>query len=242
MTKTYLVPRGRASIPTALISLGLHLVYMEGTRTEPYYIDNIKKLISAKHKCRQNDVLIIKASDDKKSKHTVELVEFAKTDVVRRINEKQNINHVWVFFDKDMFEDFDEAHKMIEEMNTSKSNDVKNDDGFYFDLTTEITWHSCWSNPCFELWLLLYYLRYSGYSSNENAEAIIERIEKIPELKAIKFEYKKNKKDIHSLLISNGGDLETAISSAKKLHSKHKIESPSTGVYEFAEFIKPYME
>lgn len=95
------LPKGRRSISDQLLQFGVHLVYMEGTRTEPYYVDNIKNRIAAKYSCKPNDIAIIKGSNDKKSRHTVELVNFALNDVKKRLKKNHTINHVWIFFDKD---------------------------------------------------------------------------------------------------------------------------------------------
>ena len=79
------LPKGRRGITDQLLQFGVHLVYMEGTRTEPYYVDNIKNRIAAKYSCKPNDIAIIKGSNDKKSRHTVELVNFALNDVKKRL-------------------------------------------------------------------------------------------------------------------------------------------------------------
>ncbi len=38
--KKVLKPKGRSSLPKELLQFGRHLVYAEGTRTEPYYIES----------------------------------------------------------------------------------------------------------------------------------------------------------------------------------------------------------
>lgn len=229
------LPKGRRGITDQLLQFGVHLVYMEGTRTEPYYVDNIKNRIAAKYSCKPNDIAIIKGINDKKSRHTVELVNFALNDVKKRLQKKHTINHVWVFFDKDSFEDFEEAHKLIERQNNSKQ---KNFEGFMFDEETGISWHSCWSNECFELWLWLYYDYCEAKLYRDDYK---DKLDNQPCLKRIGFSYEKNKQNIHDILVKNGGNATNAIKFAKKLNKKNGIDNPSSGVFYFFEYFYAYM-
>lgn len=232
---TNFLPRGRGSIPKELMAFGKHLVYMEGTATEPLYVKDIKGNIARKYNCNINDIDIIPASDKNKTYHTVELVKYAKRDVNNRLKKGEQINHVWIFFDKDSFTDFNDAHKLIIKQNNSKD---KNQEGFSYNKETEISWHSCWSNECFELWLWLYYDYTESALSRDNYK---EKLEKQKELKAIGFIYEKNLENIHSLLSSHGGDVRRAIRNAKKLEEGNGQNNPSTGVYLFMEYFLPYM-
>ena len=42
------LPKGRRAIQDELVQFGRHLVYSEGTRTEPFYVDNIREKIADK--------------------------------------------------------------------------------------------------------------------------------------------------------------------------------------------------
>lgn len=170
MNKKYL-PKGRASLPNELLQFGRHLVYSEGTKTEPYYIDNIKRCIAKKYACNQNDIEIIPTSKDGKSFNTMSLVSYAVNDVNRRIKSSENINGVWVMFDKDEFPDFFDAHNKIISLNNSTD---YNEDGFKYNTETGIAWHSCWSNESFELWLCLYFSYYD--SANTRKDYITRKI------------------------------------------------------------------
>lgn len=228
-------PKGRRYISDVLLNFGVHLVYSEGTKTEPSYVKNIKENIASKYNCRPNDIKIIQGNE--KSYSTKGLVNYAFQDVEKRIKSGEKINHVWIMFDKDDFnkDDFNIAHDMINEKNNSSN---KNDEEYTYDINTGISWHSCWSNECFELWLCLYY---SYYNSGNNRIEYIKHLESRKELKKIGFIYNKNINNIHDILVNNGGSLDNAIKYAKKLHKNNNIEAPSTGMYEFAEYFKAYM-
>lgn len=235
MSELSIVPKGRKSLPMQYLRFGRHLIYSEGTKTEPNYIGNIWKNIAAGYKQGRNEICIIGA-DDKKSYNTVNLVNFAFSDVGRRLKEGETINHVWIFFDKDDFNDFDRAHEQIERKNDSE---IKNAEDFPYDKQTGISWHSCWSNECFELWLCLYF---DYLHSNNIRKTYIDHLNNVKKLKSAGFEYKKNMNNIHDILESAGGSAEKAIMYAKKLYKANGIQSPSTGVYRFAEYFLPYME
>ena len=231
-------PKGRRSLPQELIQFGRHLVYSEGTKTEPYYVESIKNSISRKHMCRPNDIQIISVNKDGESYNTIKLFKYADSDVRKRVENGELIHHVWVFFDKDSFpkDDYDNAHKLIEEKNNS---DNENVDGYRYDKETGICWHSCWSNECFELWIYLYF---NYLDSGVDRKQYRKMINDIPSLKRIGFEYEKNLKDIHNILMANGGSIDKAINSAKKLEKGNGTSNPSTGVYKFAEFFREYMK
>ena len=234
--KTF-IPKGRQSIPNELLQFGRHLVYSEGTKTEPLYIKDIKRSISKKYNCSINEIQVISVNEDAESYNTISLVEFAEKDVKKRIANKEIINHVWIFFDKDDFpiNNFILANSKIE--NKNNSHDI-NIDGFNYEIDTNISWHSCFSNESFELWLLLYF-NYSD--SSLNREQYIKKINNVPSLKKINFVYEKNKDYIHTIFSKNGGSIENAIKNSKKLESLNKTNNPSTCVYKFAEYFKSYM-
>ena len=228
------VPKGRSSLPTELINFGRHLVYTEGTKTEPFYIESIKKEISNKYNCNPNHISIITAGDGT-SYNTISLVNFAKKDIENRLRKKEIIDHVWIFFDKDEFpiSDFNNADKMINEMNNSEK---ENNDGFKYNKNTEISWHSCFSNEAFELWLCLYFNLYNSALSRDNYIRILDQnLSK-------NGPYSKTLKNIHQLLTKSGGNINNAIKYAKKLFNNNKLSNPSTSIYLFAEYFKPYMK
>lgn len=237
MSKKIIRPQGRRRIKDFHMPFGVHLVYSEGTKTEPHYVENFKKLISKKYQCQPNDIEIINANG-KKSFNTKFLVDFAIEDVNQRLERSERIDHVWIFFDKDSFPsvNFNSANQQIADLNDSKK---ENDGGFYFSEKTGISWHSCWSNEAFELWLCLYFNR---ITSSLDREQYITHLENIPSLKAKGFKYEKNLTDIHDALSKSGGRIDLAIRYAKDINKENGTDNPSTGVYLFAEYFLPYMD
>lgn len=229
------VPRGRKAIPEELMQFGMHLVYAEGTKSEPFYIENIKKRISSAYKCNANDINIIPVSDNK-SHITVELVKYAERDVKRRLKAGKRIDHVWVLFDKDDFDDYEDAHKRIIGFNDSK--DV-NADGFEYDSKTGIAWHSCPSNQCFELW---YCLHFDFYNIAHDRKHYISFLEKRLSVKNHAFTYEKNKENMYDILERCGGSIDDALKYAKKLEAQNGINNPSTGVYKLIEYFGKYLK
>ena len=76
-------PLGRRNIPTVLVSFGRHLVYAEGTKTEPLYVEDLKMFVSEELNVSKDDIEIVTPKTTK-SHHTVDLVEFAIKDVEQR--------------------------------------------------------------------------------------------------------------------------------------------------------------
>ena len=228
-------PKERGNLPKPLVSMGKHLVYSEGTHTERFYVNNIKKNIAENHKRKSNDVLLIPVEGDK-TLYTTELVRYAFRDVKKRLKRGEQINHVWILFDKDNFEGFEEAHEAINGRNNSES---ENADGFCYEKETGISWHSCPSNQCFELWLILYF---NYYEVAHDRKEYAEHLEKSTPLKKIKFEYDKTKENIHDILTANGGPIENAVKNAKKLWDKNAMGDPSTGMFVFGEYFSKYMK
>ncbi len=229
-------PKGRKSLPYELLQFGVHVVYSEGTRTEPQYIDSIKMSIASKYNCSQNDIKIINGNGEK-SFNTLGLVRFGLKDVKRRIKENEVINHVWFFFDKDDFpkDKYDEACK-IESMNDS---DELNFEGFNYNKDDNITYHCCYSNEAFELWLLLYF---EYMDSTLTRTDYINKINNELKLRKFSDKYSKNMENIHQTFTSLGGSIDKAINSAKKLTEENGVNCPSTAVWKFAEYFKPYLD
>ena len=137
----------RKRIGIELISMGRHLVYAEGTKTEPQYVENISEHL--KPDPTRRNVLIPKKYS--KTKHTLELIERAENDVSKERKANKSIDGVWILFDKDSFDDFNEACLEIEKKNCKKNSDGQMADDF------GTVWHCCYSNESFELWPYLHF-------------------------------------------------------------------------------------
>ena len=228
-------PKGRRAIPDELLNFGRHLVYSEGTKTELYYIESIKKSIATKYNCKTNDIEIINGNKDL-SYSTIGLIKYGEKDIKRRIKNGERIDHVWFFFDKDEFEenDYSKACKYEEKINDSTNT---NAEGFHYNKNNEITYHCCWSNEAFELWLYLYF---EYVDSQISRDEYVKKINKLPQLKKINFSYNKTQENIHQTFVKAGGSIDKAILSAKRLTDKNNYSNPSTAVWKFAEYFKPY--
>ena len=217
-------PRGRRDIPNILVPFGRHLVYAEGTKTEPLYVEDLRVFVSEMLEVKKEDIEIIPVKTSK-SQHTVDLVDYAIKDVERRKRKQEIITNVWIFYDKDDYKDFDDTYRLIRERD---------------ELDADIEWKACWSNECFEVWVYHYF---------ENLETSIERDQYIKKINAFlkkhgcKEEYTKNRKGLHHFLTQYGGDIRKAVQFMKSKDVNSDIKpNPSSGIYQFAEFILAYID
>lgn len=230
-------PRGRHGRKQNIKPYGVHLVYAEGEKTEPLYVTNIYESIEKNQKEKQSKIEI-KVNPKSGGRSTLKLVEFAENDVkVRRKNNEQ-IDHVWIFYDKDSFDedDFDNAFHKIYSKNKNK---YKNSDGDSSD-SKYTRWHACWSNESFELWAFLHFANLTSALSRDD---YISKIDKLLTPKGLCYE--KNNPKMFDLLREHG-DILKAVKYAKKLDDElannFKKENPSTGVYLFIEYFKYNLE
>lgn len=222
-------PIGRRNIPTILQSFGRHLVYAEGSKTEPLYVKDLRLFVSEELGVKESDIEIVPIPTNK-SKHTLDLVEFAIDDVSNRRRKGETIDYVWIFYDKDDYADFDKAYKLIIGQN-EKNSDV---DSF------GTSWKACWSNECFEVWVYHYF---------ENLQSEIKRDKYIPKINVFlknngcKETYSKNRLDLHHFLTSFGGDIRKATKLMKNKDVKSDVKpNPSSGIYQFAEYLLVYID
>ena len=222
-------PLGRRNIPTVLQSFGRHLVYAEGSKTEPLYVKDLRLFVSEELGVKESDIEIIPVPTNK-SNHTLDLVNFAISDVDKRRRKGETIDYVWIFYDKDDYLDFDKAYKLIISQNE------KNSDADAFGTS----WKACWSNECFEVWVYHYF---------ENLQSSIDRNQYIPKINAFlkkngcKETYSKTKSDLHHFLTSFGGDIRQATKFMKNKDVESDIKpNPSSGVYQFAEYLLVYID
>ena len=149
------------------------LIVCEGTKTEPHYFEAlIKNYIST----------VREVTIEGEGRDTVALVD--RTLEIKQELERKNamsFDRVWVVFDKDDFDDFNDAIK--------KANKL----GF----------HSAWTNEAFELW---YYLHFEYLDTGIGRADYIKKLEEAfkEKLGDSHFEYKKGNPDIYSLLQQYG--------------------------------------
>ena len=169
------------------------LIVCEGTKTEPHYFEAlIKNYIST----------VREVTIEGEGRATVALVD--RTLEIKQELERKNamsFDRVWVVFDKDDFDDFNDAIK--------KANKL----GF----------HSAWTNEAFELW---YYLHFEYLDTGIGRADYIKKLEEAfkEKLGDSHFEYKKGNPDIYSLLQQYGRE-DLAKRFAQQLHGLY------TGTY-----------
>ena len=145
------------------------LIVCEGTKTEPHYFEALIK----NHISTVREVTI-----EGEGRATVALVD--RTFEIKQELERKNamsFDRVWVVFDKDDFDDFNDAIK--------KANKL----GF----------QSAWTNEAFELW---YYLHFEYLDTGISREAYIEKLQDAFRKKMgnDNFKYCKGNPNIYSLL------------------------------------------
>ena len=109
-----------------------------------------------------------------------------------------SFDRVWLVFDKDDFNDFNEAIRKAKKLGVQ----------------------CAWSNEAFELW---YYLHFEYLDTGIGRNAYIERLQEFFRNKMgdTNFEYKKGNPNIYGLLQQHGSE-DLAIRYAKKLRTLYK--------------------
>ncbi len=169
------------------------LIVSEGKKTEPYYFEGLREYIVGKYG-GSIDIESPKIDIEGKGKCTVSLIE----EAVRIVSKKHILfEHVWVVFDKDNFDDFDEA----------------------IDLAKSFGFEVAWSNQSFEYWLFLHFYYSDAALHRDDWEEKLDEIFK--HNKIGQGYYEKNLEDIFDLVTANGG-LKTAIANSKRIEATYK--------------------
>lgn len=173
------------------------LVVCEGERTEPNYF---KELVKDKYSEVRSEEIV------GEGRSTCALVK--KTAEIRERVEQQRqlkFDRVWVVFDKDDFNDFNEAIALAERKG----------------------YGAAWSNEAFELWYLLHFVYLDAAISRADyiskLEAEIRRFDGFKD-----FKYRKNDEGFYSLLQKIGNE-ELAKARVKKLRGffEHTLDYKS---------------
>lgn len=230
-------PKGRGSRKQIFTEYGNHLVYAEGEKTEPLYVENIKKIINNKFKFKNSNIeVVLEAS----GRQTLDILKYAEKDVDNRIRKGEKINYVWIFYDRDSFpkDDFDNTFHSI----MSKNKDIylnKHLDNKACD-KNGIMWNACWSNEAFEIWVLLHFVK---ITSALRRDLYIGKINEYINVENDKYE--KNKTNLYEIL-SKYGSVDRAIKYAKQLDDELVNTcvktNPSTGVYLFVKHFILYLK
>uniref|UniRef100_UPI0028D8CA70 RloB family protein n=1 Tax=Alloprevotella tannerae TaxID=76122 RepID=UPI0028D8CA70 len=163
------------------------LIVCEGTKTEPHYFEALIK----DHTSTVREVTI-----EGEGRATVALVNRAQA--IKQELERKNamaFDRVWLVFDKDNFNDFNEAIRKAKKL------------GF----------QCAWTNEAFELW---YNLHFEYLDTGIERNAYIEKLQKFFRKKMgdTNFEYEKGNPNIYRLLQQHGRE-DLAIRYAKKLRT-----------------------
>ena len=119
-----------------------YLIITEGERTEPLYFKGLKSLIQEKVGGELNIVEAPVIDIQGEGYSTGKLIEIADQQVK---DAKIIYQNIWIVFDKDDFDDFDQA----------------------IELGTKKGYNIAWSNQSFEYWLYLHF-RYSDSALHRN--------------------------------------------------------------------------
>lgn len=197
------------------------LIVTEGERTEPLYFKGLQKLIREKIGGKVDVVEVPLIDIHGEGASTEKLI-----DITEKIVKDANImyQNVWVVFDKDDFENFDDAIKAGEDRR----------------------YNVAWSNQSFEYWLYLHF-NYSDSALHRD-----EWNEKLNEIFR-KYElgngiYQKNYEEIYNMVNLYDG-VNTAIRNAKRRMQSYRIGidkastyDPGTTVYQLVEELKKYLD
>lgn len=180
------------------------LIVTEGECTEPYYFEGIKKEIEKKIGGSIDIVEAPMISIEGEGCSTMRLVEKAVEIISKSHIIYQN---VWIVFDKDDFNDFNEA----------------------INAAHKYGLHTAWSNQCFEYWLYLHF-NYSDAPLHRN-----DWFNKVNELFGQyalgNGKYEKNNPDIF-MLLNNSVGVETAINHAKRRMSGFDVTKDKPSEYD----------
>ena len=194
------------------------LIVSEGEKTEPLYFDGLAEYINKKYgKGIDVEKPIIETKGE--GKCTVSLVN-ATEKIVSRANILYS--QVWVAFDKDDFQDFDEAIALAEQKG----------------------YHVAWSNQSFEYWI---YLHFHYSDSALHRHGWVDKLSKLFKDWGISSDgYEKNDEKVFEIATTHGS-LKSAVNSATRIektyppNTKPSQQDPCTKVHHLILELKPYI-
>nr|WP_320027101.1 RloB family protein [uncultured Acetobacterium sp.] len=198
-----------------------YLIVTEGERTEPLYFKGMTKIIERKMGGNVDVYELPTIDINGEGCSTCKLIE--KTDEL--VSKAKIIyQNIWVVFDKDDFDDFDEAIKMAE----NKGYKV------------------AWSNQSFEYWL---YLHFNYSDSALHRDDWCDKLSEIfDNYRLGEGKYNKNYDVIYNLVDSNDG-VNSAIKNAKRKMEDYFCKNvkpsecdPGTTVHLLALELKRYLD
>lgn len=198
-----------------------YYIFCEGQQTEPLYFMGFKKLIEDNPIYK--DMVLIEIEPCQAE--TMRVIGMAERYVKKNKIQK---GQIWCVYDKDSFpaDDFNGVVNRAENLNKESS---------------QLQYHTAWSNECIEFWFLLHFAYYTA--NNHRREYIAFLNDKFRELGIGK--YQKNMKDIFDILTEKGNP-KLAIRYARRIISDGKSKTPAeiapgTKVYELVEELVKYL-
>ena len=194
------------------------LIVSEGEKTEPLYFKGLADYIN--HKFGQG-IHVEKPTIDTKGegKGTVSLVNAAEKLVARA---SDIYSQVWVAFDKDDFQDFDQAVTLAEQKG----------------------YRVAWSNQSFEYWI---YLHFNYSDSALHRHDWVDKLSKLfKENKISPKGYEKNDSTVFTIATTHGS-LKAAVNNAIRIErayesqAKPSQQDPCTKVHHLILELKPYL-
>ena len=208
----------RRSARAIRVRMTRHLVVCEGTRTEPGYFNGLKAALGEVDG-RKVEVKVVGSG-----LHTTDLLELAQEWCRKSAD---TFDHVWLVYDRDYFpaDEFDLVERRCGEARGPS------------------TFHALWSNPCFEVWLLLHF----GYTSAEMTPAECMRALNDAFERNLGCEYAKNLEGVFGIL---GVRRKDAVGNADRLGEHHRsignalpsAQNPGTMVGVIFDEVGPYLE
>lgn len=197
------------------------LIVTEGERTEPLYFKGLQKLIQEKIGGSVDVVELPVIDIHGEGASTEKLIEITEKLVKEAKIIYQNI---WIVFDKDDFEDFDQAIK-----------DGENNG-----------YQVAWSNQSFEYWL---YLHFNYSDSALHRDDWCDKLDSIFQKYTLgNGTYQKNYEDIYALVDTYNG-VNIAIKNAKRRmdafsdgRDKPSEYDPGTTVYKLVQELKKFLD
>lgn len=194
------------------------LIVSEGKQTEPLYFDGLADYVKKKYgQGIDVEKPIIETQGEGKS--TVSLVKAAEKLVSRA---KILYSQVWVAFDKDDFQDFDQAITLAEEKG----------------------YHVAWSNQSFEYWIFLHF----NYSDSAlHRHDWVDRLNRLFQQRRISPDgYLKNDPRVFEI-VTTYGSLKAAVNNAARVESTYNgqvqpsLQDPCTKVHHLIQELSPYI-
>lgn len=209
---------GKREGRSRMVQMTRHLVVSEGKETEPRYFEGVRAALGAANE--RKVAIVVKGT----GKHTLDLLDFA---VEHCRYAPETFDHVWLVYDKDDFpaSDFDAMERKCDELSDGSR-----------------TFHALWSNPCFELWLLLHFRYTTAHMSASDCQhALAQEMSR-----DLGIEYRKNLDGLFEVVDGKRGEALRRVGRLVTYHRglgnvKPSAQNPATKVGEIFDVIGPYL-